>query len=293
MAPRAGPLDDGLGTKEKAFAEHLRSLRDQTGMTSADLAAALAVDATRLSRYLSGQSLPPPTLLTDLHRLLAGPGAESSVWEAARESRALLYAAAESKGPLSARACEVAALQEKLGEQQTETDQALAELRDELERERDRRQQVEREIEWLRQTDAADRDERVRRLEAERDSALRRVAELEDQVTQTGAILRLQQGDIRHAAQMAEATADELERWEDGHGTLPAAPKQQEEGTTRHWPSGPPRASGPAVTPEGDVQALAGLRDTDRDDEADGLIDLIALQRHPRHVFYLWRELGT
>ncbi|MGW0584176.1 helix-turn-helix domain-containing protein, partial [Streptomyces sp. NPDC002920] len=132
-APRGrglAPLSDGLGPQERVFAEHLRDLRQRTGMTSADLATELGVDATRLSRYLSGHNLPDPQLLTRLHRLLASSH-EDAAEVPARQSRALLYAAARARGPLSARAFEVAELQEKLQEQQAATEHALAGLREE------------------------------------------------------------------------------------------------------------------------------------------------------------------
>ncbi|MFJ8726509.1 helix-turn-helix domain-containing protein [Streptomyces sp. NPDC093269] len=56
--PSLSPLRDDLGEEQRAFAEHLRALRERSGMTSSDLAAALGVDATRRSRYLSGEDLP-------------------------------------------------------------------------------------------------------------------------------------------------------------------------------------------------------------------------------------------
>ncbi|WP_369244458.1 helix-turn-helix domain-containing protein [Streptomyces sp. R41] len=93
--PALAPLSDELGKKERAFAEHFRGLREGAGMISADLAEGLGVDPTQLSRYLSGQSLPEPQLLTRFHQLLADPDAESFVQESARESRTLLYAAAQ------------------------------------------------------------------------------------------------------------------------------------------------------------------------------------------------------
>ncbi|MGW1044042.1 helix-turn-helix domain-containing protein [Streptomyces sp. NPDC002547] len=54
--PSLSPLRDDLGEEQRAF--YLRALRERSGMTSSDLAAALGVDATRLSRYLSGEDLP-------------------------------------------------------------------------------------------------------------------------------------------------------------------------------------------------------------------------------------------
>ncbi|GHC44874.1 helix-turn-helix domain-containing protein [Streptomyces cinnamoneus] len=281
--PRAlAPLSGGLRREERAFAEHLRDLRQRTGMTSTDLAAKLSVDATRLSRYLSGQSLPEPQLLTRLHRLLADQDTEHSVEEAAQESRALLYVAARSKGPLSARAYEVAELQEKLHHQQANTARSLAALQEELKCEREHRHRAEEEIKQLRQASALDRQDRqeqIRQLEAERDSALRRVAELEDLVAQTGAILRLQQDDVRHAEEMARATAGELQRWEGDAGPY-----------AREYENGFPWL-GPGVeqTCEGAVEALAELRDTSRDGQADGLIRRIAEKASPATVkdFYI------
>ncbi|MEU1106612.1 helix-turn-helix transcriptional regulator [Streptomyces tibetensis] len=283
VPPRRGlaPLSDELQGPERAFAEHLRGLRESAGMTSADLAAALGVDATRLSRYLSGQSLPEPQLLTRLHLLLADQGEEPSIHKASRESRALLYAAARSKGPLSARAYEVAELQEKLNEQQTETARSLAQLRDELRLERDRRRQAEEEIVRLRQANATERDEEVRRLAAERDGAVRRAAELEDRVTQTEALLRLQQEDARHAKEMAEATADEVLRWEGEHETDPDGGQQQKSSLQPELV---------ATSPHEAIELMTKLRDQDENDAADGLIRQIVRSWPPDEVAALYAE---
>ncbi|MDH6629902.1 transcriptional regulator with XRE-family HTH domain [Streptomyces sp. LBL] len=214
--PLLSPLRDDLGEEQRSLAEHLRSLRERIGLASSELATALGVDATRLSRYLSGEDLPQPQLLTSLHQLLASRNGEYSTDETSRRSRALLYAAARSKGPLSARAYEIAGLQEKLHEQQAETARSLAELQAEMQDERDHRRRDEEEIARLRQAGVADRDEQIRRLEVERDSALKRVAELEDLVAQTGALLQLQQHDAQHAEEMAAETQRALDWWEHG-----------------------------------------------------------------------------
>ncbi|MGW6405202.1 helix-turn-helix domain-containing protein [Streptomyces sp. NPDC055134] len=61
----------GLKPDEETFALHLRAIRDQLGMTSAEIAERLdGIEATRLSKCLSGKSLPQPSILTELHRLL-------------------------------------------------------------------------------------------------------------------------------------------------------------------------------------------------------------------------------
>ncbi|MFG2097296.1 helix-turn-helix domain-containing protein [Streptomyces sp. NPDC048612] len=275
------PLSDGLGTEERAFAEHLRNLRERVGMTSADLAAALCVDPTRLSRYLSGQSLPEPQLLTRFHQLLAGRDVVFCAEDAVREGRALLYAAARSKGPLSARAYEVAELQEKMHEQQADTARSLAALQGELQEERDRRHCAEQEIERLRQASAADHGEQVRQLEAQRDHALRRVAELEDLVAQTGSLLQLQQDDVRHAQEMAQATAGELQRWEDGEGPLL---DQDEDGIV-------PWLDGGGMTFESAVEKLAELRDRDQALEADLALRNIATETPPAVFGAFYRML--
>ncbi|MEU2916344.1 helix-turn-helix domain-containing protein [Streptomyces massasporeus] len=266
--PPLSPLRDDLGDEQRAFAEHLRALRERSGMTSSDLAAALGVDATRLSRYLSGEDLPQPQLLTRLHQLLASRNAEYSVDEEARESRALLYAAARSKSLLSARAYEIAELQEKLHEQQAETARSLATLQAEIQDERDHRRRAEQEIARLRQAGVADRDERIRQLEAERDSALHRVAELEDLVSQTGALLQLQQRDAQHAEEMAAETQRALDQWE--HGVK--LPEQRQ------------RFDPTRLNAEEIVEKLDHLRDADRDEEADGLLAGVAEGHDPAVV---------
>ncbi|MCF3173938.1 helix-turn-helix domain-containing protein [Streptomyces sioyaensis] len=271
-APRGralAPLSSELGTDERAFAEHLRGLRERSAKTSADLAAALEVDATRLSRYLSGQSLPEPQLLIRFHQLLADGDAETSPPLAAQESRALLYAAARSKGPLSARAYEIAELQEKLHEQQAETASSLAALQAEMQHERDHRRRAEQEIARLRQAGVADRDAQIRRLEAERDSALHRVAELEDLVSQTGALLQLQQSDAQHAEEMAAETRRAMDRWEHG------APEQSRKFDLTRWDA------------EEIVDKLDDLRDADRDEEADGLLADVVQGQDPALVAQL------
>ncbi|MGX1975461.1 helix-turn-helix domain-containing protein [Streptomyces kronopolitis] len=269
------PLSADLGAEEKGFAGHLRGLRERAGKTSADLAEALGVDATRLSRYLSGRSLPEPQFLTRFHHLLAGQDAGPSVEEAAQESRALLYAAARSKGPLSARAYEVAELQEKVQAQQAATSRSLAALQDELQGERDRRHRAEHEIDRLRQAGGADLEEQVRRLETERDSALQRVAELEDLLSQTGALLQLQQRDAKHAEEMAADTQRALHQWEHG------VPEQ-----SRTF-----NLTGLELEAEKIVDTLDDLRDADRDEEADGLLADVVQGQHPIVVAQLYRAL--
>jgi transcriptional regulator with XRE-family HTH domain len=283
IGPRSrslAPLKKGLREDERVFAEHLRDLRERTGLTSADLAAKLSVDPTRLSRYLSGQSLPEPQLLTRLHQLLASPDAEPVV-EAARNSRALLYAAARAKGPLSARAYEVAEIQERMDEQQASTARSLAALQAELEHERDQRRHAELEIEQLRQAGAEERDEQIRRLESERDSALRRVAELEDLVAQTGALLRLQQDDAQHVKEMAQATEGELQRWENDDMAPGAA----------GWELLLLLGDETTMTCEQTADTLAELRDAGRDDEADEIILKISREASPAAVTAFYSTL--
>ncbi|MFF9212968.1 MULTISPECIES: helix-turn-helix domain-containing protein [unclassified Streptomyces] len=259
------PLRDDLKEEQRAFAEHLRALRERSQMTSSDLATALGVDATRLSRYLSGEDLPQPQLLTRLHQLLASRDAEYPLDTAARESRALLYAAARSRGVLSARAYEIAELQEKLHEQQAETARSLAALQAEMHDEREHRRRAEEEIARLRRAGVAARDEQIRRLEAERDSALRRVAELEELVAQTGALLQLQQRDAQRAEEMAEETQHALDRWEHG-----VEPPQQGLG---YDPT--------SLEAEEVVEELDRLRDADEDEEADSLLAEVAERGDP------------
>ncbi|MFK4067460.1 helix-turn-helix domain-containing protein [Streptomyces sp. NPDC029674] len=281
VRPRAlAPLGADLGAKERAFADHLRGLRERAGKTSTDLAAALCVDPTRFSRFLSGQSLPEPQLLTRFHRLLTDGEPDASTEEAVRKSRALLYAAARTRGPLSTRAYEIAELREKLHEQQNETARSLEALQNDLQDERERRHRAEREIERLQQTRTVGSEEQLRRVEAERDHALRRVAELEDLVAQTGALVRLQQDDARHVQEMAQATEGELQAWEDGVGSLPPL----QDGLVP-WPS---ELAG--ITCQSAVEALAELRDVD-DESADQALHKIANEAPPETFGRFYRLL--
>ncbi|MEO3768730.1 helix-turn-helix domain-containing protein [Streptomyces sp. B8F3] len=277
--PRAlGALDGGLAADVKVFAEHLRVLRERVGMTSDALAEALGVDPSRLSRFLSGQSLPQPQMLTRLHRLLAdeladeedGPDAPDVI-EAVKGSRTLLYAAARARGPLSARAYEVEELKEKFAEQQTATARELDGLQKELRQERAHRRRAEEQLAEMRAADGRHSyAEQAARLERERDAALRRVAELEDLIAQTGALLRLQERDAQRTEEMAHDTHRELALWEEGFAPAPSSPLT------------------PDMHLDDIVDLLAELRDEDRDAEADGALADIARRWEPQMVAQLY-----
>ncbi|MEU4948582.1 hypothetical protein [Streptomyces lavendulae] len=252
---RLGSLK-GLNPEEAAFAQHLRDLREDLGMSSTEIVTWLkknepeaAVDATRLSRFLSGANLPQPPLLPALHRLLAERGAADP--ERVREGWNRLYAAAQTKGPLFAREYKEQALRIALEEERVRTAQDLAGLREEIAREREHRERLEASL-----ADVFDRPagghEEVRGLEGELEGVTRRIEGLEDLVQQHEALLRLQRSDAERAGQALKETAAEIEVWR-GAGATP-------------WTGDP-----------GDVaRAVVAFRDEGEDEQADSLLALAA-----------------
>ncbi|MFE2153404.1 hypothetical protein ACFXAO_25555 [Streptomyces lavendulae] len=251
---RLGALK-GLSPEEAAFAQYLRDLREDLEMSSKEIVTWLkenepeaAVDASRLSRFLSGADLPQPPLLPALHRLLAERGAADP--ERVREGWNRLYAAAQIKGPLIARGYKERALRIALEEERVRTAQELAGLREEAAREREHRERLEGGL-----ADVFDRPsgthEQVRELEEELEGVTLRIEELEDLVRQHEALLRLQRSDAERAGQALRETSAEIEVWRGG-----ATP----------WTDDPKEIA----------RAVAAFRDEGEDDQADGLLSLAA-----------------
>lgn len=250
---RLGSLK-GLNPEEAAFAQHLRDLREDLGMSSTEIVKWLkenepeaAVDQTRLSRFLSGANLPQPPLLPALHRLLAERGAADP--ERVREGWNRLYAAAQTKGPLIAREYKEQALRIALEEERVRTAQELAGLREEIAREREHRERLEGSL-----TEVFDQPsgthEQVQDLEEELEGVTLRIEELEDLVRQHEALLRLQRSDAERAGQALRETSAEIDVWR-GAGTSP-------------WTDDPKEIA----------RAVAAFRDEGEDEQADRLLGL-------------------
>ncbi|MFE7638902.1 helix-turn-helix domain-containing protein [Kitasatospora sp. NPDC057518] len=255
------PLDERLSQPQRRCAECLRELRERTGLTSEELAERLGVDRTRLSKFLNGREVPRLEIATRLHRLAAEcAGTEVSQAEAA-EIRALMYAAVRVRNPLQAREFELAAAREELDHHRAEAIQELADLQQELHDECKRRQDAEDALEEL----TFGSREEIRVLTDERDAALDRIVQLEDQIRQAGAMLRLRERDAETLDQITRATDAELALWESsGTGDL-----------------------------AGICATVVYLRDADEDDAADRLIEQIVLGYPVRHVVSLAHELNS
>ncbi|WP_285473470.1 helix-turn-helix transcriptional regulator [Actinoplanes sp. NBRC 101535] len=83
------------------FAERLRTVRERSGRTLRELQAATFVSDSSLSRYLSGQSVPPWTVVVAICELgQVDPDQLRPAWLAARGRRETQAAAAASEGRL-------------------------------------------------------------------------------------------------------------------------------------------------------------------------------------------------
>ncbi|WP_414168223.1 helix-turn-helix domain-containing protein [Streptoverticillium reticulum] len=214
------PLEGkGLTQQVRELALYLRRLRSQSGLTSAALAEQLGLDAGTVSRYLSGDRLPELSVLGVMQDLAVSATGQAVSDEERREGRSLLYEAARARGPLPFYQVELALAREALAEQEARSRREIAELTDELARERLRRQEAEKVLETLQgavdlgaQVDA----ERLETLGRARDQAAARVAELEDRVRQYEALSRLLHENRERIARMATDTVTEVEAWYTG-----------------------------------------------------------------------------
>ncbi|MFG2620140.1 hypothetical protein ACGFXC_21265 [Streptomyces sp. NPDC048507] len=247
-----------LNTEEAAFARHLRDLREDLGMSSSDIVKwlrenepAAAVDASRLSRFLSGANLPRPELLPALHRLLAGAGRAVEPDRVA-EGWSLLYAAARTKGPLVAREYKEAVSGIALEEERVRTAHELAGLREQIDREREHGERIRESLDEAFEQRATTH-EQVAELEGELGGVTRRIEELEDLVRQHEAVLRLLRADIDRVRDARRQTAEELEAWR-----------------------GPGAATPWTDEPMSVARAVAAFRDEGEDRQADRLLALAA-----------------
>ncbi|MFE4481614.1 MULTISPECIES: helix-turn-helix domain-containing protein [Streptomycetaceae] len=257
------PLDERLSEPERLCAERLRELRERIGLTSEELADRLSgdgisIDSTRLSKFLNGREVPRREIAARLHLLVAErEGVPVDADELAR-TRSAMYAAARVRSPLQAREFELATAHEDLCRHRARTVQELADLRNELEDERKRRKDAEAALENL----GIRSREEARMLTGERDAALDRIAQLENQIRQAGAVLRLRERDVAALDQLMSATDTELVLWEMG---------------------GPGGLTGIRA-------AVVCLRDADEDAAADRLIERIACGYSVRDVMRLVAE---
>ncbi|MER7585378.1 helix-turn-helix domain-containing protein [Kitasatospora sp. NPDC097691] len=254
------PLDERLSEPERRCAERLRELRARIGLSSEELAERLSgegirVDRTRLSKFFNGREVPRREIAVRLHELAAAEEDGDVSAEEVKTTRALMYAAACVRSPLQAREFELATAREELDRHRAEAVQELASLKQELHDERKRRQDAEDALEDM----AFHSREEIRALTEERDAALDRIAQLEGQIRQAGAVLRLRDRDAETLDQIARATDAELSLWEsEGSGDL-----------------------------AGVCASVVYLRDADEDEAADRLIEHIVLGHSVQDVMNL------
>ncbi|MFE0652012.1 hypothetical protein ACFVZH_25875 [Streptomyces sp. NPDC059534] len=217
--PRGLAKLSGLEADEEKVALYLRELHARLEMTSKELAPALTelkpgepVSEFQLSRCLSGKTLPKLSLISRMHELLAGRTGRPVDEGAVRVGRELVFAAAQSKGPLMAREYRLEAALEDLGEQRARTAEELAGLRGGLNEERRRLASLEQEL-----RDMSEHAYRERREVAEEQEEIRqRIAVLEDLVRQHEALLRLMRQEDEHVTTMMAAAGKEIEGWRSG-----------------------------------------------------------------------------
>ncbi|SOB78797.1 hypothetical protein SAMN06272789_0093 [Streptomyces sp. 1331.2] len=169
-----------------------------------------------------------------------------------------MYAAACERSPLQAREFELATAREDLYRHRARAVQELADLKQELQDERVRRQDAEQALEDL----VSRGREEARMLTEERDAALERIARLEEQIRQARAALRLRERAVETLDQLSCATDVELAVWEGG---------------------GPGGLAGICA-------AVVHLRDADEDEAAERLIEQTVLGYAVRDVMRLVEE---
>lgn len=256
-------LDEQLSEPERRCAQRLRDIRDRIGLTSEELAHRLSaeglrVDKTRLSKFLNGREVPRREFAARIHQVMAErEGGEVSPEEVV-QTRRLMYDAARARNPLLAREFELVDAQEELENQLRGTSQQLGALREELVEERRKRQSA---TEALAVLSVRARDE-ARALAEQRDAAEHRVIELEEEIRQTEALLRLHNLEVRAMADLASATDAELLLWD--------------------------QTTAPSVD---DLhQVLVRWRDYDQDEQADQLMERLATSSDTSLLFGLYER---
>ncbi|MFF4576517.1 hypothetical protein [Streptomyces sp. NPDC001410] len=228
----------------------------------------MRVDKTRLSKFLNGREVPRHALAARLHQVLAeeeGTGVEP---QEVALTRKLMYEAARVSGKrLTAREHEIAEAAERIEQERVRTAEALAVLNRELEAERRLRREAEEALEDL----SSRTQEQIEVLQAQREAAQRRIDELQDQVTRTEALLRLQTSDAGMMARAAVETAAELARWEDS----PSQPAVQN------------------VIAQRFVDQVAQWRDDDEDQKAEEAIEHLCKAQPVTTARAVWNQFGS
>ncbi|MFG2640541.1 hypothetical protein ACGFYP_06145 [Streptomyces sp. NPDC048370] len=263
-----------LETAEKRLAEYLRELRDQLGITSKELGAALTekdpeakVSEWQLSRYLSGSTLPKLSLIGRMHELLSQRTGRPLDEDAVQAGRALVIAAAEAKGPLMAREIKLEAAIEDLSNQRAQAAEELSQLRGAVAAERLHLDELEQELRGM--SEQAQRERRE--ITEEQEEIRQRIAHLEDSVRQHEAVLRLVQQERSHVDSMLAATGREVELW-------------------RRHEAAPASVAEPRSTARGTAEAIITLREQGSDGPADALIATYVARASPVELAELSRE---
>ncbi|MEH0576600.1 MULTISPECIES: helix-turn-helix domain-containing protein [Streptomyces] len=320
-------LDQIPDGPRRALVAQLRALREASGLTVPELVQRLeqrgvALTASRLSDFLSGHEVPSRAQVTALHRVCEAAAGTARDPEAVQETRRLLYAVLDAERttkPLRAREFDLEELREQLERVRVRTATELGVLRDELERERALRRQAEDQLTVLIAA-ADDHAREIGETTAERDVARGRIAELEDQIRQHEALLRLHEKEARHLRAMAQETAQEIARYDSpvlktpspettanatDASNAPNAPnarggvevQEGAEGTRRGTEGGAKGgAEGAAPSTSAEVRvdvlkvvaAVERLRDEDRDHEADQVLSDIC-EAEPDLLPVLWQ----
>ncbi|WP_328427346.1 helix-turn-helix domain-containing protein [Streptomyces sp. NBC_00443] len=218
------------------LAQRLRQIRDRLGMSSRQIAEAINISESTLSRHFSGARLISPRTLKALHDLLTAKGIPASPEERS-ENWKLLNEAWSAEGPLRAHYCGAVRALEQIEQQLEETSAEARDLRAEMKAAEEQRQRAEQELAEFRATHEELTEEQRQRLgdlTTERDEAVARVKFLEDRIQQMEALSRLlvmQQhavGEVVHAAEV------EVARWQNDPEPAPfrtaqASPRREME----------------------------------------------------------------
>lgn len=212
---RLKELDDTpLVPEVRAFAEHLRKLREWTGLNSTALAAQLGTDASSLSRYLNGDRLPPLVWLRSLQDWVAENTDTRLSEQERKRGRELLYAAAARvKNHWVVHEIEMAMVEELWAERISECAQAISDILAELAEEHEHRQRLKQKLD----------DSDAHNVEQFRLSQ-QRIAELEDRLGRAEALLGLRRAERLSFAELAVRSSATLAAYESGAVTdAPAA----------------------------------------------------------------------
>ncbi|MEN2424346.1 helix-turn-helix domain-containing protein [Streptomyces rimosus] len=270
-------LDNVPQGPRRLLVARLRTLRKASDLTLAQLSEQLTkqgvvLSVSRLSKFLNGHELPSRAQVAAFHQVCEAASGTACAPQDVRATQQMLYAvldAERDKKPLRAREFDLEEAREQLARQRAQTADELDALRETLEHERALRCAAEEALQRLAEQ-AGDHTREIDELTRERDTARRRVAELEDQVRQGEAVVRLRQSEARHLDTMAAETAQEI---------------------ARHIGEDLPAAQRPITyLSTGELLALVeGCRDEDRDAMADQILARLCAEA-PETVPALWEE---